>query len=504
MIKADVIIPRLLSDLIFERLLMSEVNYSNKWYVMISVCFGVFLATIDSSIVNISLPTLVTALESNFATVQWVVLAYLLTITALLLGVGRLSDIIGKKVLYIAGFFVFLLGSLFCGLSQSAGLLIASRVLQAIGASFLMALGPALLAEGFPPEERGRALGISGLSVSLGIILGPTLGGLILGHLSWHWIFFVNLPVGLIGIPIAIRSLPSSSRRNRERFDLFGSVLLLIALSSLLFCLTFTQSLGIYSPVTIGLFVLFLLFIGIFIKVELSTKQPVVDLSLFKNMLFSVNLITGFLTFVASAGTIFLIPFYLQNVLNYDPQVAGLLLAVFPITLGIVGPLSGWLSDRFGFRLLTVVGLAILSFGYFGMRQLSVSTTWQGFVLALFPIGIGMGIFQSPNNSAILGTAASHRLGVVSGLLAITRTLGQTTGIAIIGAFWTSMVFQQTGNIGGDATNAPASAQVVGMHFVFIFLGIVLFAGMCLSVFAWIRERQTSAAVISEVLSDQS
>ena len=163
---------------------MAEINYSNKWYVMISVAFGVFLATIDSSIVNISLPTLVTDLGSDLATIQWVVLAYLLTITALLLGVGRLADIIGKKDLYISGFIVFLIGSLFCGLSQSAGWLIAARVLQATGASFLMALGSALLVEGFPPEERGRALGISGLFVSLGIILGPTLGGLILGHLS--------------------------------------------------------------------------------------------------------------------------------------------------------------------------------------------------------------------------------------------------------------------------------------------------------------------------------
>jgi len=219
-------------------------------------------------------------------------------------------------------------------------------------------------------------------------------------------------------------------------------------------------------------------------------------------MLFSVNLITGFLTFVASAGTIFLIPFYLQNVLNYDPEVAGLLLAVFPITLGIVGLLSGWLSDRFGFRLLTVVGLAILSFGYFEMTQLSVSTTWQSFIFALFPLGIGMGVFQSPNNSAILGSVESHRLGVVSGLMAITRTLGQTTGIAIIGALWTSVVFHQTGYITGGATKASPTSQVIGLHTVFIFLGIVLLAGMLLSIFAWVRELQSSKSEIREVFTD--
>jgi EmrB/QacA subfamily drug resistance transporter len=493
-----------MSNLNFERPPMVEADYSNKWFVMISVCFGVFLATIDSSIVNISLPTLVVELKSDFATVQWVVLAYLLTITALLLGVGRLADIIGKKVLCIAGFFVFLLGSLLCGLSQTAGLLIASRVLQAIGASLLMALGPALLAEGFPPEERGKALGISGLAVSLGIILGPTLGGLILGTLSWHWIFFVNLPVGLIGIPIAIRSLPSSLKRRGEKFDFWGAILLLIALSSLLFSLTFSQSLGFSNSLTIGLFIIFVFFIGIFIKVELSTKQPVIDLTLFQNSLFSVNLITGLLTFIANSGTIFLIPFYLQNVLKYSPETAGLLLAVFPITLGITGPISGWLSDRFGFRLLTVVGLAILAFGYFGMVSLSVDTTWPGFIFALFPLGIGMGVFQSPNNSAILGTASNHRLGVVSGLLAITRTLGQTAGIAIIGAFWTSIVFQQSGYITGGATNASSFAQVIGLHYVFFFLGIILLVGMGISIFAWVKERKSLEVAIQDVSGDYS
>jgi EmrB/QacA subfamily drug resistance transporter len=484
----------------YERLTLEKVNYSNKWFVMISVSFGVFLATIDSSIVNISLPILSVELKSDFVVIQWVVLAYLLTITTLLLGVGRLADIIGKKVLYVSGFFVFLVGSLLCGLSQTAGWLIAFRVLQAIGASFLMALGPALLAEGFPPEERGQALGISGLSVSLGIILGPTLGGLILGNFSWHWIFFVNLPVGIIGIPLAIRFLPRSTKRSGEEFDFLGAFLLLISLSSLLFSLTYAQSLGLTNPIPIGLFASFILFLAIFIKVELSLKQPVVDLSLFKNMLFSVNLITGFLTFVANAGTIFLIPFYLQNVLKYDPETAGLLLAVFPITLGLSGPLSGWLSDRFGFRLLTIVGLAILSFGYFGMVRLSVTTTWQGFILALIPIGIGMGVFQSPNNSAILGTAAANRLGVVSGLMAITRTLGQTTGIAIIGAFWTAMVFKQTGFISEGATYASGSAQVIGLHYVFILLGSILFGGMSLSIFAWVRERRLSAFPVNEIL----
>lgn len=481
---------------------MTTVNYSNKWFVLIATSFGVFLATIDSSIVNISLPTLSVELQSDFSTIQWVVLSYLLTITTLLLGVGRLSDIIGKKVLYVVGFIVFLIGSILCGISPTAHWLIASRVLQAIGASFLMALGPALLTEGFPPEERGRALGISGLSVSLGIILGPTLGGLILGHFTWHWIFFVNIPIGLIGIPLAIRFLPSTKPRHGEKFDFWGAILLFLCLSSLLLGLTFSQNLGFGSNLTLLLLALSMIFLLIFIKVELVISQPVIDLTLFKNRLFSVNLITGFLTFLASSGTIFLIPFYLQNVLMYDPQTSGLLLAVFPITLGMVGPLSGWLSDRFGFRILTVMGLGILAIGYFGLINLSVDTTWDAFIFALVPLGVGMGMFQSPNNSAILGTAPSHRLGVISGLLAITRTLGQTSGIAIIGALWTNLVYKQTGVLSGGATTAPAFAQVAGLHSVFLALGLVLCFAILLSLYSWFREKQSTKFQASEAAID--
>jgi EmrB/QacA subfamily drug resistance transporter len=340
---------------------MEAKNYSNKWLVLISVSFGVFLATIDSSIVNISLPTLVNDLGTNLSSVQWVVLAYLLTITVLMPGIGRLADMVGKKSLYILGFSIFLTGSLLCGISSRIEMLIAFRVLQAIGGAFIMALGPALLAHSFPPEERGKALGINGLAVSIGVICGPTLGGIILTNLNWHWIFFVNLPIGAIAIPIAIRSLPVSQRNHGEKFDFAGAILLFLTLTSLLFSMTFAQDTGFISFETLGLFGLFGLFLFLFIRVEQKIEQPVIDLALFKNRVLRVNLVTGFLTFVASAGIVFLIPFYLQNVLGYEPEFAGILMAVFPVMLGIFGPISGWLSDRFGFHLLTVIGLAILS-----------------------------------------------------------------------------------------------------------------------------------------------
>ena len=477
---------------------MKSNEYSGKWLVLISVSFGVFLATVDSSIVNISLPTLVADLHTSLAGVQWVVLAYLLTLTVLMPGIGRLSDMIGKKSLYILGFLIFLAGSFLCGISFRIEMLVAFRILQASGGAFMMALGPALLAQSFPPEERGRALGINGLAVSLGIICGPTLGGLILANWNWHWIFFVNLPVGAIAIPLAIKAIPGSKKIHGEKFDFKGAILLFLALTSLLFSMTFAESNGFASLETIILAGLFLIFLIVFIRVEQKVDQPVVEISLFRNRVLRVNLITGFITFVASSGVVFLIPFYLQNVLGYDPKLAGLLMAVFPIVMGIAGPISGWLSDRFGFHLLTVIGLTVLTIGYFGLMRLSTETTALGFALIYFPIGIGMGLFQSPNNSSVLSSAAPGRLGVVSSLLAITRTLGQTCGTAIIGSLWAILVMGQAGSSTISLDNvirAPGADQVNGLHTISLILGILLFAGLLLSVFVWMRESRDKIQV---------
>jgi MFS family permease len=255
--------------------------------------------------------------------------------------------------------------------------------------------------------------------------------------------------------------------------------------------MTFAQDTGFVSFQTLGLFCLFIISLVGLIQTEKHVSQPLIELSIFKNRVLRTNLITGFLTFIASSGIVFLIPFYLQNVLRYDPELAGILMAVFPVMLGIAGPISGWLSDRFGFHLLTVTGLLVLSLGYFGLTQLSVSTSSWEFALIYLPIGIGMGLFQSPNNSSVLGSASSERLGVVSSLLAITRTLGQTCGTAVIGSLWAILVMGQSSASGSGLNNvtlAPIQNQVTGLHTVSIILGILLFAGTILSVIVWVRE----------------
>ncbi len=477
-------------------------DYSRKWYVMAAVAMGLFLATIDGSIVNVALPVLQSELHADFSVIQWVVLAYLLVVVTLMLSVGRLADMIGKKPLYLVGFIIFTAGSVLCGLSSSAGMLILFRVLQAVGAVMLMALGTAIVTEAFPPSERGRALGMGGLMVSIGSISGPTLGGLILGVLSWHWIFFVNLPVGVVGALMVWRFVPAHKPVGAQRFDFPGAASLFVSLLALLMALTLGQNIGFMQAVVWALFALSAACLALFVRIEIRSPQPMIDLRLFQNNLFSVNLITGSITFISSAGTVLLMPFFLQNVLNYSPEKAGLLLVTVPLAMGIVAPLSGALSDRFGTRPLTVIGLGLLLLGYAGVTTLNVDTTPLGYILRFIPIGVGMGVFQSPNNSAVMGAAPHGRLGVVSGLLSLTRTLGQTAGIAIMGALWATQVKASAAVLGGwqgDATLAPAAAQVTALHGTILVIVGLIFMGFLLSITAWWLESRVKPAVAPQL-----
>lgn len=467
------------------------VDYSRKWYVMTAVAIGIFMATLDGSIVNVALPTLVRSLNADFPTIQWVILAYLLALATLLLGIGRLADMYGKKPLYTTGFVIFTIGSVLCGLSPTAGWLIASRVVQGIGAAMILALGLAIVTEAFPPGERGKALGLGGTTVSVGIVVGPTLGGLLIETLSWHWIFFVNLPVGIIGTLLALKYVPDVRPHEEQRFDYAGALLLFIALLALSLALTLGQELGFTAQPILLLFAVAGVFLFLFVRQERRHPQPMIELHLFESSLFSVNLITGFMVFVALSGTIILIPFYLELVLGFPTGYVGLLMATIPVGLGLVAPLSGALSDRVGTRPITVVGLLLLAAGYYAMSTLDANTSVAGFIARFVPLGIGMGTFQSPNNSAVMGAVSRRRLGIASGLLAITRTLGQTAGIGAIGALWAARVFVYAGGpVQGGATNAAPVAQVQGLHDVFLGLTLFMLAALLLGLWGLQRERR--------------
>lgn len=482
----------------------NEVDYSRKWHVMLAVAMSVFLATIDGSIVNVALPTLVTELDSSFALVQWVVLAYLLTQTTLMLGIGRLADMIGKKPIFTAGFVVFTVGSVLCGLSPNVYWLIAFRVVQAVGAAMTLALGIAIITEAFPPAERGKALGLVGGIVSVGIAIGPSIGGFLLDTLTWHWIFFVNLPIGIVGTLIAVRFVPVLRPEGGQRFDYWGAATLLIALLGLLLALSFGQNVGFTDGRVLALFAVFVLFTAVFVYIQTHVEQPMIDFNLFRNQLFTINLLTGLGTFLAMSGLFILLPFYLEGILGYGVREVGLLLAAVPVTLGISAPFAGMLSDRFGTRPISVVGITILLLAYYWLSHISPEQPILYFVLSLFLIGLGMGVFQSPNNSAIMGSAPRSQLGVASGLLSLTRALGQTAGIAISGAFWAGRTFYHAGEAyPAGATAAPAAAQVVALQETFIVACVLIVLALLLGLWGLRQERRLPVAATAPLLPEE-
>ncbi len=472
------------------------VDYSRRWLVMTAIAMGVFLGTIDGSIVNSALPTLVDDLDTTFPAVQWVVISYLLTLATLTLLVGRLGDMWGKKPIYTGGFALFTVASTLCGLAPGIGWLIGFRVLQGVGSAMVFALGFAILTEAFPPSERGRALGLVGSFVSIGIAIGPALGGIIIDAASWHWIFLVNLPVGIVGTWTAWRFVPDIPAPGGQRFDRLGAAVFFAGLLSMMLGLTMGQRLGFGHPAVLSMLAAGVVAVVVFVAIERRVADPMLDLSLFRSRLLSVNLVTGFVTFVAIAGALFLLPFYLQGVLGYDTREMGVLLAVPAVTLGLFSPFSGSLSDRIGSRPVSVAGLAILVAGYLSLAALGTGTPGWVYILLVLPIGIGMGVFQSPNNSAILGSVPPQRLGVTSGLLTITRITGQLTGIAVLGTVWATIAVAPSA--GADPTAAPAADQVAALRVAMTVAAALVGLAFLLAVWVWHREaRQAGPGSLS-------
>ncbi len=464
-----------------------------KWLVMISVAMGVFLGTIDGSIVNVALPTLVTQLNTNFQIIQWVVLAYMLTQAILLVIMGRLADIHGKKRIYQAGMLIFTLSSALCGIAPSVEFLIFSRIIQAIGAAMTAGLGMAIVTENFPNEERGRALGIMGTIVTIGIVFGPAIGGLILSSFSWRWIFFVNLPIGLFGYFMVRANVPHSSNPSEQKFDFLGATLLLVTLLSLLIGLTLGQTRGFGNLPVLSLIALSLIGLIAFIITEQKVTSPMIDLSLFTNKLFSINLLSGTLVFLGLSSISILMPFYLENILHFNTRTVGLLMASNFILLGIFAPIAGNLSDRFRPRAITVVGLTILTLSFSFMSTISATTNTFNYLLRVMPIGIGLGIFQSPNNSAILGSVPKDKLGVTSSMLSLSRVLGNTIGISLSATIWTTLTLKFSANPQlNDANIAPVTAQIQGYHITYLLVAALMLFNLVISFRNWRNEKRAA------------
>jgi EmrB/QacA subfamily drug resistance transporter len=479
-------------------------NY--KWWAFAAVSIGIFMSTLDVSIVNISLPRIMTGLNTSFDAIQWVVLAYLLTITSLLLAFGRLADLTSRKKVYIAGFVVFVAGNLAAGLSRNVIDLTAARAFAGIGGAMIQANSVAITAAVFPPEERGAALGLNGTIVAAGLVAGPTIGGLITDALGWRWVFYIAIPVGLLAIPFALAVLQERhiavATRAREPFDWPGSALWAAFLFALLFALNRGSSMGWGSPFTVGMFVASGVLVLAFVAVELRAAFPTMRLSLFRVWGFSAGSTALFCGFTSQQVPVFLLPFYLQIVRGMSARGAGVLLTTVPLAMALVAPVSGRLSDRYGSRGLSTAGLLLVAAGFLLLARTTTAGQSDLPLIGTFiVIGLGLGLFQSPNNNFIFASVPRQQYGIASGFIATIRNAGSSLGIAVWGAILASKLTSHgfTGDLEAAANNPTLTGKVTpvfldGLHIAIYAAVAVLVIGIVFSALRGPRPPQEPAA----------
>lgn len=421
-----------------------------KWLILATVMLGSIMGPIDASVVNVVLPTIADVFHTGMPTAQWVPMIYLLMISSLLLTYGRLGDIVGYRQVYLAGLGGFVVSSALCGLSGSIEMLIAARAIQGITAGMMMAVAHAIVVDAFPPQERGRALGINATSIAVGLAIGPTIGGIIAASLGWQFIFFINIPIGIAALALATRVLPRppvQEGQAREEIDLIGAATAFITLFTFLFVVNRWQTM---SPGMRGTLLLILITaLALFIHTERHVPQPMLDLRIFRIRTFSSANLSAMLNFMAQYILVFLTPFYLQRVLRYAPDQIGLVMVAFPLVVLMVAPFSGALSDKIGTRALSALGAGICAIALALMARIGIMQG-AGVVWCLAMFGLGTGLFQSPNNSAVMGSTPKHYLGVGSAILATVRNVGMVLGIAVGGAV-VAYRLPRYGYLGNDA-----------------------------------------------------
>lgn len=405
------------------------------------------MSALDGSVVNTALPVISTYFNTDISNIEWVVTIYLLVLSGLLLSFGRLGDLRGHKTVFISGFGIFVISSALCGFAPSLAWLIFFRAIQALGAAMLSANSPAILTKSFPGSQRGQALGLQATMTYLGLTVGPSLGGWLTDLFSWRAIFYINIPVGLAALWMGLRHIPSDAHLREasavsERFDLTGAGLFIIGLVLLLFGLNRGHTLGWDSLPILGALSAALVILTMFVTYERRVSHPMLDLALFKNRLFSISVISAILNYICLFSILFLMPFYLIQGRGLSPSQAGLLLSVQPVAMAIVAPLSGTLSDRIGVRLLTSSGMAILALGIFLQSRFGPQTQPVHMAAGLAITGLGTGIFVSPNNNGLMGSAPRHRQGIAAGILATSRNVGMVLGIGLAGAIFTTVMAQ--------------------------------------------------------------
>src|SRR2546421_12072776 len=411
---------------------------ANKWVVLMLVALGAFMTTLDSSIVNIALPAIAHTFGLGVSgTIEWIIIGHLIGIAAFLLTLERLADMVGRKPIYEAGLVIFVLGSIFSGAAPSLAILIIARLFQGVGGAFIFSVNAAMITSAFPASERGRALGLNAVVIALGVSAGPTIGGLITQYLTWRWIFYVNVPIGAIVFIVSRRMLTEPLHRNKERFDPVGAVLFAIGLASMTLGFSFGEECGWTSPGIISSLVVGVVALVAAVLVERRVPDPILKLSLLKNRVFASANISFLFAMLALFAPGFLLPFYFEELRGFPAVQAGLFLTPLSLTLAVMAPLRRSLAGRFCSRRPPPPGATLPRFGLVLLSQLNTHSSLWDIIWRLVVIGIGQGLFQSPNTRALMGAAPPDEQGVASGLLSTSRVIGQALSVALAGTIFT-------------------------------------------------------------------
>lgn len=444
---------------------------SVRW-ALVSLSLSMLLSSLGTSIANVGLPTLAQAFNASFQQVQWVVLAYLLAITTLIVSVGRLGDLTGRRRLMLAGISLFTTASVLCGIAPTLWLLISARAVQGIGAAIMMTLTMAMVSEAVPKAKTGSAMGLLGTMSAIGTALGPTLGGALIAGFGWPGLFFINVPLGILTLLLATRYLPSDrqeSQKDRASFDVMGTLLLALTLAT--YALAMTLGRGIFGPLNMALLLTAAFGVGLFVLVESRAASPLVQLAMFRNPVLSAGFAMSTLVTTVVMATLVVGPFYLSGALALDAAHIGLVMSSGPIVAALTGAPAGRLVDRFGPYPMSIGGLIGMVVGASILPLLPTGLGVPGYIGPLVFITAGYALFQAANNTAVMTNITPDKRGVISGMLNLSRNLGLITGASLMGTVFA---------IGAATTNiltAPAESVVAGMRITFtVAAGLIVIA----------------------------
>ena len=456
---------------------------TNKWMVLVTVSIGSFMFSVDTHVCTIAFPKLTEVFGVETSTIMWVAAAYLLVSTSLLLVMGRLGDLFGRKKVYLIGFTIFTIGLIMCSASQNISQLILFRIVQGIGGGMNMSVTLAIVTATFPDNQRGRAMGALGSVLAAGVLVGPVLGGLLLDTLGWRAIFYAQVPIGIVGIIMGWLLLTEQKAPGiKPVIDFWGAVTLFFGLSCLLLFFNIGERLGFTSPAALLLIIGGAVLLLLFVIQERKVSQPVVDLNLFKNMAFAGGNLSLGISCCSMAALIFITPFYMISGIGFSAFESGMIIATSPLTSVILGPVAGWLSDKIGTRFLQTAGIAVVAVSLFVFSSLTAASGALDIVLPMVLFGLGMAMFSPAVQSAVMGSVSRDRLGTASAMMNTVRQIGTSIGTVIAGIIYTNRQVFYLNTLSGE--NVPPQL-LDGLSIISSYQDTMLMAAIfcCLGIF---------------------